>query len=80
MKNENNQNENINTLARIALGAIGAAMLVAFFSATTGGAALGSGVYLAILSIIPITMSITGWKLLGNDRKERNDTPVVPAF
>ena len=80
MKNENNQNSSINTMARIAVGATGVAMLVAFYSAATGGGALGSGAYLAILSIIPITMSITGWKLLGNNREERKESTAVPAF
>lgn len=79
MKNTNNHNENINTMARTALGIVGATMLVAFYSAATAGGVLGAGVYLGILSIIPITMAITGWRLLGNESKEPTKLAFSPA-
>ena len=75
MKNNTANYQNLNVAARVGLGALGAAMLVAFYAATIGGATLGSGVYLAIFSVVPITMAIIGWSPLvfaGYEREEEN--------
>ena len=76
MKNEKTSNEKINTLIRTVLGATGVAMLVAFFNAATAGGTFGNDVYLGLLAIIPITMAITGFELIGRERKN----PATPAL
>ena len=80
MKNANTQNEKINTLARVVLGATGASMLMAFYITATSGGALGSAAYLGVLSIIPITMSIAGWRLMGHEPQEEGQTALASAI
>ena len=61
MNNSIAEYQNLNLATRIVLGVVGAVMLIIFYVAAGNGTTIGSAVYLALFSILLITMAIIGW-------------------
>ena len=61
MKNYTANYQNLNITARLILALGGASMLVIYYLGTVNGGLPGYRDYLAIFSVIPITMAIIGW-------------------